>query len=203
MAPIVPLGEPETVRAGDTWQWRITDPDFPIAEGWTLSYAFRGASAPAWQAGWVDTSTGEYVVTVPISATTGIVAGNYQWSRMFTKAGQRFTSADGFFTVELDLAVAAAGAAQSHAERMVTILEQEIAARVAGTGTAHESYQIGPRALNKIPIGELRKMLGAYRARLERERNPNTLGRRIVARFTHPGAYPGLDVPGSIGVPLP
>lgn len=154
-----------------------------------LSYAIRGESAPAWDSAWVTDDGTTYTVTIPAATTAGIVAGAYRLVGFVTLAGARYTVYDAALTVTPDTAAQVAGDAQAHAERMVAILEAEIEARITGTGSGHETYQIGDRMLQRIPIAEVYQLLNKYRAELKRLRNPGGLGTTVKARFTQSASF--------------
>lgn len=171
MPPTLDTCVPASLRAGTTWAWLATLPDYPIADGWGLSYAIRGASALAWQAGWATNDGTTWTILIPAADTANLVAGSYAWVAYAAKGAEKYVAASGTLRVLANLETAAAGDQQSHAETMVALIEAELERRLtgaaAGGSAGIESYQIGGRAITRFSTTELRKLLGEYRAELQ------------------------------------
>lgn len=193
MAPLTPTGVPAQVIAGDTWKWRIQDlQDYPFSESWQLLYEFVGIAAlHITQAMVVYASTGAdagfWVITVPLGSTT-IAAGRYRLlGRMVgsgTYAGLEYTISDDVVVLIANPRTAAAGDFQTQAEKMLAKIDAEISARLSGTaGSAHESYQVDGRALNKVTLHDLNRLRGKYAGRVYREKT-GRVGERVAADFT-------------------
>lgn len=191
MAPTVPVGEPLQVRAKDTWTWDIFPPDYPSSEGWTISYAVAGISVLTWSSGYVAANGTGYRITIPVAAT-GLTAGNYKWSCFATLSGARYTVASGVFEVLRDLAADTAGAAQTHDETMVGLLEAVLELRASPTSTTNgenfiEKYGVaaGQMQVEKLSTPEIVKLLAKYRARVAQQRRGG-LGVRVPVCFVQP-----------------
>ena len=186
MAPITPLLEPTEAVAGDTWIWQKSFQDYPISEGWALSYKFRGLASIDSVSGWFANDGVTWTVTVPATSTS-VAAGRLEWWAIVTGsgayAGQVYTADHGYLTVTPDPRPATPGALQTYNEKMLAVIQLEIQARITGVGSGHESYQISGRALTKIPIEELEKLRGKYAARVWRERHPESLGPTVEFRL--------------------
>ena len=87
MAPTIPLGEPTTVAAGDTWLWQQVFPDYPASEGWSVSYRFRGANVLDTAAGEVAYSGTTATVTIAATNTATLTPGTYYWQAIATGSG--------------------------------------------------------------------------------------------------------------------
>ncbi len=186
MAPTTPVGIPAVLRAGDTWKWTQTYTDFPISDSWVISYHIRGVDRLNWDSSWVTDDGTTWTIEIPSATTVLITAGGYTWQARVTETTETYTAESGVLTVEPDPETATAGAFQSHAERMVGVIELEIEARISGLGSAHEDYMIAGRQIRKIPIGELKTMLGRYRSEVRRQRSPGQLLRHVHTRFVTP-----------------
>lgn len=186
MAPTTPVGIPSLLVAGDTWKWTQTYGDFPISESWALSYHIRGKDRLNWDSSWVTDDGTTHTIEIPSATTALLAAGGYTWQARVTDGSETYTAEDGVLTIEPDPEAATAGAFQSHAERMVDVIESEIEARITGVGSAHEDYMIAGRQIRKIPIGELKGMLGRYRSEVRRQKHPAQFMRHIHARFVTP-----------------
>lgn len=196
MAPTTPTGAPSTAVAGDSWRWRIADlADYPQAEGWSLKYRILGKSrlstdvSPTFQSSGDDAQ--HWLVTIPLADTAALLPGRYRLiARMVGSgayAGREETVADSVLTVQPDPRTAAAGELQTHAEKLLALVESEIEARLTGTGSAHEGYTIEGRAITKIPLTELTRLRAKYASAVRQERS-GRVGRRVEAVFTRASA---------------
>lgn len=187
-----PSSEPALLRAGDTWAWTRQFADYPVSEGWTLSYAIQGVSAVTWDAAWVTDDGSTFTVTIPAATTEALASGRYTWAAFVTLAGARYTAAEGAFWVEPDLATAVAGSQQAHAEKMVAAIQTELENRLnptsvsAGRGTV-EKYTVHGRSIELLPTPELRQLLGYYRSELARLAQPTRFSQRVETRFVPVG----------------
>lgn len=173
MAPTIDYGHPTSLRAGDTWAWRIAFADFPVSEGYVLSYALQSTSdvtqAPlTWNTDFVTDDGSEFTVSIPAATTAPFVAGGYRLSAFLTLASDRYSPYSAPLLVLPD-ASTAAGSAVTHAEKVLGYIE----AVIEGRATADvESYQINGRALNRTPIKDLLALRSRYRTEVWKERNP-------------------------------
>lgn len=173
MAPQVPVGEPSTLRAGTTWSWkRGESSDFPVADLWVYTYYLTGKKSLSF-VGTNNTTNHDVTVLVAATTTAAVDAGNYRWQLRASLAGTVYLVDEGEFTVEADAAVTAASDQRTFAEKQLAVVESEIAARIDGTGSAHESYVIHNRQLVKIPLdgpGGLYSIRAKLQAEVQRER---------------------------------
>ena len=178
MAPTVPVGEPASLRAGTTWSWKRGEhSDFPVADLWVYTYYLTGKTSLSFAAT-NSLSTHDFSVTVAASTTDDVQAGTYKWELRAALAGAVYLVDSGSFDVVADANVSASADARTHAEKMLALIETEIQARIDGTGSAHESYTIGTRQLNKIPLSgpnSLMTLRAVYQAEVQRQRNGGRL----------------------------
>lgn len=167
--PDIPTTEPSSLRAGDTWRWTKSLPDYP-ATSWTLKYRFKSHILPGFQV--TATAAGAaHSVTVSAATTGGYLAGDYAWTAWVENVGgESYTIASGIVTVEPDLR--AGGAAdvldtRSHARKALAAIESWI----ENKSPAVASYVIGDRQMRYIPIPELIKLRQAYRHEVIAEDN--------------------------------
>ena len=186
MTPPIPTSEPGSIFAGDTIKFTKTLGDYPATDGWTLAYSFRGPSSFSDQ---TATASGSgYLVTIPVSVTTALAAGNYYWSARVSLAGEVHTVARGVLTVTL-----VAGAfVQSHNEKMLAAINAALEGRVVAD---MQQYTIGGRMVTKIPFEKLMHYKGVYEAKVFRDRNPGKIGVTVAFGFPSPD--------GTIGTPEP
>lgn len=184
MAPTVPTIEPETATAGDTWLWTYADGAYQLSEGWTLSYALAGASVLDWDSSWVAASGNVSTITVPATTTADLTPGSYEFSRIWTGsgtyAGRVHSVVLSRLTILPNPQTRAAGEGQTHAERTLAVLEAALEGRLTDD---IESYQIGGRAVSKIPVAELMTLRAKYRLEVWRGRHPGQAYPTAAVRF--------------------
>ena len=150
MAPI-PTSVPSNFRAGTTVVFARSFGDYPTSDGWAYSLDLVGANTLHKMAV-VDGTN--FVLTLTATETAALSAGAYRYSERVTRGSEVYEVATGLIAVELNYATAANGAAQTAQEKLLAVVD----ALLAGRGVdCIESYQIAGRAVNKIPLQELRK----------------------------------------------
>lgn len=190
MARVTPTTEPTVLIAGDSWSWTKTLSTYPPSEGWALGYSFRGASTLLDADVVTSVSGGGYAVAVDKTKTLALVAGAYQWQSYVIGsgafAGLRYTVDSGILTVIGALSALSGAAGQNHVERVLIKLEAEIEARIAGTGSAHESYSIMGRSIGKIPMEKLLRMRSIYAEKVRRLNNRGSISTPVLAQMNQP-----------------
>ncbi|NUO63465.1 MAG: hypothetical protein HOQ34_07840 [Gemmatimonadaceae bacterium] len=161
MAPSIPTTEPDTIVAGDTWQWDRAVADYAPADGWSLSYDVAGPQAFSITGADVTTVGSSFRVTY--KSSSALPEGTYQWFARVTSATQGRRTVDrGTFTILADTP------AQLHAEKMLAAIEAVIENRIPADV---ESYTIGGRSIVKMSSEELRRWRGYYAAEVRRARS--------------------------------
>lgn len=176
MAPVVPSDVPSTLRAGDSLHFTATFPDYPVSEGWSLSYVLRGI-------GQLDTSATEITagdtgvdwdVLIAADRTQVLDAGTYTWFAVMTGSGDtdglRNIVAEGRIVVTANPLDADAGDFRAQCEKDLEVVQAALASRLTDD---MQSYMIGGRQVVLIPIRELY----AIETRLKRQ----------VWKLQHPG----------------
>lgn len=152
MAPPIPTGEPEQLVAGDTWKWQRSVPDYPATDGWTLSYALRGAASIDFDATPDGTGSG-YTITVAAGKTAVLVEGTYEWvAWVANTAGERYTVGSGRVAVLANFAKLSGADRQHHVERALALIETQIEQLLASpieSGGAEQS-QFAKRKLTEL-----------------------------------------------------
>jgi hypothetical protein len=201
MAPNVPTEVPTVITAGETVQFTRAFQDFPPSDGWLYSFHLNGPTDVVHKNA-EDGSDPFLLILTPTD--TDIGAGLYHFEERVTLPGsdgapdQTFSIADGAMTVQINLATAPPGATESHAQKMVRLIEQEIENRMTQGGGV-QSYSIGSgagttRMFVKVPIEKLQQMLGMYRSQVNMEGNPSTLF-GTPAKISFPETAPTSDYP--------
>jgi hypothetical protein len=175
-----PSGVPKKFGAGETVRFlRTFDPYMP--PDWTYKLNLNGALSTLHnkQAQAEGTS---FIVTLTATDTAALAPGLYRYDERVSNAGgEVYRVGEGVLEVMLDLSSAAAGATQSHAERMLALIEAQIEGRLPDD---LQSYQIAGRAIVKIPIADLLQMRGKYAAMVQRKKHPERIGEPVELVFT-------------------
>ncbi len=190
MAATTPTIEPYELIAGDTLKFDKTVVDYTPGNGWSLTYSFRSNTGTGFDISATgNNAAGNYSVTVAASTTAGYTAGVYAWQAYVTKSGERYLVDSGKLVIKANLNALATSATtdqRTHARVMVETIRSVLEGRA---GSDVESYNIGGRSINKIPITELADLLQRYEDKLKAEeglrktKDGRGTGRLIKARF--------------------
>lgn len=180
--------EPEKNTAGVTWTWKKTLTDYPASD-WSLVYYLRrnGQTLTSFS-GTADGDT--HSVTVAASTTAAFVAGTYDFIGWVTKGTEKFEVFNSTLEVLPNPTNSSAYDPRSHAQKVLDLIEAAMEGR-AENGI--ESYSIGGRSINKIPLQELRKLYERYADDVRREKQAERLlngrrsGKNIGVRFSQIG----------------
>ena len=186
--------EPEKLTSGVTWKWKKTISDYPASE-WTLSYYLRkdGATATSFSAAADGDS---YLVTVAAATTAAYASGIYDFIGWVIKGTEKFEIFNSMIEVLPNPTNSSSYDPRSHARRVMELLEAAMEGRVPN---GMESYSIGGRSINKIPLNQLRELWEKYKMdvvmeeQAERLINGRRSGKNIGVRFNRPS---GINVQG-------
>ena len=186
--------EPEKLTAGVTWKWKKTISDYPASE-WTLTYYLRkdGATATSFSAAADGDS---YLVTVAAATTAAYASGIYDFIGWVIKGTEKFEVFNSMIEVLPNPTNASAYDPRSHARKVMELIEAAMEGRVPN---GMESYSIGGRSINKIPLNQLRELYEKYKQdvvmeeQAERLVNGRRSGKNIGVRFNRPS---GINVQG-------
>lgn len=180
----IPSEVPASFVAGDTVKFTRRYADYPASAGWVLTFAFAGVDTFAGTC--TQNGTGDdFLVALAAATTAAKPAGVYQYLASATLAGEVYTVDSGSLVVLPNVRTAAAGALQSHAEKMVALLEAALVALASSGTTAAtvQSYTIGDRSVTYRDVPDLHRELQGYRWQVWREQHPGQLGPRRQVRF--------------------
>lgn len=180
MAPVVPSTVPTEFESGSTVHFTQQPADFPVAESWTLKLAVSGAGQKIVTATVVD-DTYDFALD---AADNDLQPGTYKWSLYAEKASpaERHVIDSGTLAIKAAPADAAAGDLISQDEQELAVLNAAIKARLTSGGDV-QSYTIGDRSLDKIPITDLIAWRNQLRARVSARRRGSPF-RAVKTRFT-------------------
>ena len=182
--------EPEKLTAGVTWKWNKTLSDYPASE-WSLIYYLRRDGAT--QTAINTTADGDtFQVNLIFALTSSTTPAVYDMIGIVTKGGDKFVVYDGIVEVLPNPASSSAYDPRSHARKVLDLIEAAMEGRIPN---GMESYTIGGRSINKIPLKELRELYERYKQDVEREvqaerlANGRRSGKNIGVRFGRPSGH--------------
>jgi hypothetical protein len=154
-----------------------------------LTYALNGKGAVSAITATTNTlDTNGFSVTVSAATTAAYTAGTYQYLARVSLSGVVTTVDSGTVILLPNVATAATGALQTHAEKMVALLEAAIEANTAtpangGTSGTVSSYTIADRTVTFRDEADLRRQLAHYKWQVWREQHQGQLGPRRQVTF--------------------
>ena len=182
-AAIIPTTEPQQLRAGLTWVWTKTVPDYP-ATAWTLTYWCKQAATSGAKFSIVATASGsDYSVSVAAATTAGYTADTYTWVAVVTSGSEAYEVDRGTFEILAKYNADAALDDRSHARKVLEAIEAVIESRAT---VDQQEYTIGMRSLKRMTVEELMMFRDKYRAEVyaetaaERAANGQRTGRLVV-----------------------
>lgn len=181
MAPTIPSSPPAVFRAGDTVKFTASPSEYPVGDGWTVTYTVNGVKK---QSATASESGGKYLVTISATNSALLDAGTYLWTLTASKGGETYTIAHGSLTVLPNVSAAAAGALQSQDEKELAYLNAEIEARAQSD---HTEYTVNGRSLKRESIVDLMEWRDKLRARIARQRRGGALA-TVAVQFPSGGA---------------
>lgn len=173
------------VRAGTTWAWDKSLPDY-LSPTWVLTYYLKNATA---QIQIVATAGvgGIHSVAVLPAANGAYAAGAYDWIGVVASGANKYESGTGRITVLANVVNTDVLDQRSHARKALAMIEAYL--ENGGNLTA-AAYTIAGRSLNRYPITEVIKMREKYAAAVagentaDRIRQGHPARNRILTRFT-------------------
>jgi hypothetical protein len=181
MTPIPPTSVPATLIAGDSWDFTLEFPDYPISAGWsTVEIYFRGIGTMNVDPTDITQDGTKFTIQTDPADSATLAEGRYEWFARLIGAGavsgQEKVVARGSTMILKNPETATAGDLQSHNEKTLGLIRSEIQARITGTGSSHDSRMIDGFQLNKISMEQLQDLETLYSNRVYRERHKGQLG---------------------------
>lgn len=167
------------MTAGTTFKIDRVFTQYPVSD-WSYTLYLAGASVLN-QAATPDADGITQHVVIAASATATLLAGAYEYVGRLTAAdGEVFDVENGRIMVNANIAALAAGDALSHEEKTLSVIEAAIEGRLTKD---IEHYSIAGRSISKIPISELTKLRGTYRALVWKQHNPGQMMTPVEVYF--------------------
>jgi len=92
--------EPTEITQGTTYAWIKGAADYSPADGWALTYQFRGQKSSLTITG--TTNGAEWTCTITAAASAAIEPGLYAWQASASKGAERYLVDEGITTVKAD-----------------------------------------------------------------------------------------------------
>lgn len=183
MSFTIPSQEPDVLRAGETFHWSMSLPEFAPADGWSLTYYFSGPNAFTILA--TTSAAGDFDVLMLATDTARLADGRYSYAGIVTKGTEKHEARNGVLTLKPNLQSAPAGSQQTENEKMLAAIQAKLYARV-NTDSLIESYGIHGRQVAKMSTEALVKLENVYAWRVYRERHRGQIGNPVSVRFGLP-----------------
>jgi hypothetical protein len=184
MTAPVPTSEPAVLRAGDTWTWQRSLPDYPASAGWSLRYVLVNAEH---RKEFDSAASGnDHLVTVAADASDDTIPGDYTLVCLAINGAQRFTVSQSRVQVRPNVAATRPFDARSQARRALEAIEAVLERRAS---LDQEEYAINGRSLKRTPIKELLELRDRYLAEVRSEEAAQAVSaglpnpRRVGVRF--------------------
>ena len=169
MAPAALDAIPETVTQNTTVSWYRDAGDFPVSEGWTFTYEFRGSTSLTITC---TTSGDRYLATITPAQTAALTVGDDYWWALYVHKGtgltlERYEVDRGRLTVKRTLgATLATYDGRSHAKLVLDAIE----AVIQGKATKDQlSVTVGDRTIARMSPTDIEHWREFYRAEYARE----------------------------------
>lgn len=169
---------PAFLVAGTTWQWTerlrdvATNEAFDPGGGATVAFHLNGKTSLQFAAS--DNGDGQWLFSLGPSTAPGtddIVAdGGYRWFKLGTLSSKVYALGSGVIDVLGFPDTDNGKDNRTHAEKMLAAIEAELEARVPGTGAAVNSFSIGTRQFENVPLPELMTLRAKYAAEVAMQR---------------------------------
>jgi hypothetical protein len=172
---------PDRFSSGTTVTYRRSLSDYPADDGWVLTLYLAGKDALGKVAA---TDGADHVLTLTAADTGGLPAGIYSWVERVAKGGVVYDVGSGTVTVTANIAGAAMGSLQSWEEKALDALRAKLASRATSD---QEEIQIDGRAIKRIPIQEIAKLIAQLEQRIKMKRPGAKFGRTVLLRFGRAG----------------
>jgi len=171
----VPLVEPTTARAGDTWAWRREDltGTYP-ASTWTLTYVVKNVTNAYSFAAAADGAN--FAITVDAATTKTFAGGNYRLFGQVANGAEKHTVYDGPLGIIADVfdTPTTPQDTRSWAQTSLDNINAVIQNRAS---TDQKRYEIAGRSLERMSVDELLKLREYFLAEASSEQATGAAGR--------------------------
>lgn len=185
MTAAVPTNEPPEARAGLTWAWTRSLPNFP-ASIWALTYWFKKTGAAGANFSIAASASGDdHAVSVAAATTDAYTAGDYTWAAVVISGTEKYEVDRGRLKLLPKYTAAANVDDRSHARKVLEALE----AMLENKATVDQlEYTIGTRQLKRLSPKEAMDFREHYRGLVAQEEMAERIrngqgGNRLVVKL--------------------
>lgn len=183
----IPTQAPERVTAGDTVAWLRSYSDYPASAGWSVTVTLINASGKITL---TSTASGDdHLIQASAATSAAWSAGDYAWQETISKAGERYTTAQGRLTVAPSFAASATLDNRSNARKALEALEAAYVEYISnGQGHVAE-YEIAGRRMKFRNAAEIWQQIDRLKREVAAEDRAARLAaglparRRVLVRF--------------------
>jgi len=183
MPPIIPDVVPSHFPAGTTVKFTRSLDDFSPADGWAYTIYLNGATQKFNKA--ATSPNGIFEIEFTPTDTANLPPGPYRYAERLTNSGTGEVydiNGDSLvINIEANVASSPAGVYTTWEEQTLAVVEAALKGRLTSDIA---SYQVAGRAVNKIPIQDLRRIRGELKAAIWRQNNPGRLGVPYEVQFS-------------------
>ena len=165
MSTLVPYGEPDFLRSGDSLTWKRALSDYP-ATVWTLTYSFLSSAAKITIT--ASASGTDHLVDVAPATSAAYTAGWYDWTAQVTDGTDRHTVDTGRMQVLPDLEAATTYDNRSHSRIMLDALKALYEGRATNDQLDIVNSSHNGRSLSRDPAALL-ALMNKYQAQVTAE----------------------------------
>ncbi len=166
-------GEPLSVRSGDTWQWKISQSDYP-PDTWTLSYSLLNSAGKITISAIADGA--DHLVSVAAATTAAYTAGRYDWFAHVTDGSDRYQIGTGAISIQPDLSALDTYDGRSHSRKMLAAIEALLEDQATTGQIDLVATTLNSRSLTRDKA-ELVKLHGRYAAAVRAEDDAQRIAR--------------------------
>lgn len=179
--------EIEQFRAGDTLQWRKSEPDYPASDGWSAHYRLSGAQQIDVDA---VASGDDFDFTIKPVDSDDYIAGEYSYAGWVEKGSgaslERYTLWVGTVTITPNLA-ALTGTTDNRSFARIELEKIETAIKNYSTNPVTE-IEIAGRRFVRPELSDLLKLRSQIRAEIEQEADAVRIeqglgGKKVLVRM--------------------
>ncbi len=185
MAFEIPYQEPTKIAAGDRAQWKRTLTDYPVSEGWTLTYYLRGNFAHDAIDIAAATDGNDYSVDLSPDVTGAYTPGIYHFQAFVSKSGDRKPVASGTIEVTPNFAtITTPHDGRTHARRCLDSINAVLEGRATHDQQSYVQQAVG-RSVVKMTVADLLKLRDDFATKVKAEEGEATggKGKNVLIRF--------------------
>jgi len=165
----------EKIQAGDTFNYSVNYPDYPVSAGWACTMLMRGSLSQS-----IDsTADGDGFILSAAAADTALyTAGNCKYFIHVSKGTERYLVEEGSVEVLADYSAATLYDPSSTARQIY----EAVNAALLGRATKDQmSYEIAGRKIEKIPRPDLLALRSKFKSEIESEKRAERIANGLGA----------------------